>query len=51
MALCVVGAVVLLDTLLRGASATMQSLGLLVAALVVTLVQYLVSAWGRRRGD
>ncbi|MBC8078192.1 MAG: hypothetical protein H7Y32_19090 [Chloroflexales bacterium] len=51
VALCIVGAVVLLDALLRGANMAAQILGLLVAALAVTLVQYLVSAWGRRRGE
>jgi hypothetical protein len=50
VALCIVGAVVLLDALLRDAGAWAQALGLLAGALVVALVQYLVSAWGRR-GD
>lgn len=51
VALCIVGTVVLLDALLHGAGPGVQALGLLVAACVVTLVQYLVSTWGRRGGD
>jgi hypothetical protein len=50
VALCIVGAVVLLDALLHGAGAWAQIFGLLVAAFAVALVQYLVSVVGRR-GD
>ena len=49
MALCIVGTVVVLDMLLHTASFAMQALGLLVAALVIALVQYLVSIWMRRK--
>jgi hypothetical protein len=49
IALVTVGIIVLHDHLLGGAATSIQLLGLLVAALVICVVQYLISSWHRSK--